>query len=151
MSLLPASVQMRSLGHMYKHSTGGNEYWRTTYNNPHDSLVREQVAIALHSKTSVPFRTTPQRQEPPVTRSQSGSGSKRARTLSLTSPDSTLPTKQPSAASVPSTAPPAMYQCASIQFTVSENNSFTMQLPPGTVGNIVLPGGIPSNFKVQHS
>ena len=149
MSLLPASVQMRSLGH--KHSTGGNEYWRTTYNNPHDSLVREQVANAVHSKTSVPFRTTPQRQEPPVTRSQSGSGSKRARTLSLTSPDSTLPTKQPSAASVPSTAPPATYQSASIQFTVSENNSFTMQLPPGTVGNIVLPGGIPINFKVQHS
>ena len=50
-SLLPASVQQRSLGHAPGKSS---EYWRNTYNDPHDPLVREQVAAAVAQK-AFPF------------------------------------------------------------------------------------------------
>ena len=139
MAHLPASVQRRSLGHRQ-----GSNYWANTYNNPNDPNIREMVAQTIATKIALPLPTTspkgtPNRFEPPVTRSatkRSGSDvgtpqkSKRSLQDSLDKPD-------------------AVYQSGTVSFQPENQPAFQLPLPSGTQGQIVMPGGITITFSVK--
>ena len=139
MAHLPPSVQRRSLGHRQ-----GSNYWANTYNNPNDSNIREMVAQTIATKIALPLPTTspkrtPNRFEPPVTRSatkRSGSDvgtpqkSKRSLQDSLDKPD-------------------AVYQSATVSFQPEDQPAFQLPLLSGTQGQTVMPRGITITFSVK--
>ena len=123
---LPASVQQRPLGHK---AGGGNEYWRTVNNDKHDSLIRDKVATTTAEK-ALPQTMAPCTPTSPITRSmtrsQSGSGSKRQ----LRSP----------------TTKAAVYKSGTCVLT--RDGDVQIPLPKGARIKICIPGGLDMSFTI---
>ena len=122
---LPASVQQRSLGHK---AGSGNEYWRTVYNDKHDSLIRDKVATAIAEK-ALPQTMPPSTPTSPITRSmtRSQSGSKRQ----LCSP----------------TTKAAEYKSGTCVLT-HDDGDVQIPLPKGARIKISIPGGLDMSFTI---
>ena len=137
MSNLPASVQQKSLGHI---SARGSQLWRTTYNNPADPTVRSAVATTIENTIQTDPATPPPKRQAlsPLTRS----ATKKIAHGTIQQPAS------PHHGTIQQTVSPQQ-SAAGISISIPSTHgtqNISLQLPPGSVVKLTLPGGACMQF-----